>query len=98
MKESHPKTLIFVHDLASLIKIRDSILLSCRKNAYAGTETRQGNCFLSVYYSEMTEEDKHFVEEEFSKENSSIRILICTVAFGLGVNIPDVRLVFHLNE
>ena len=32
----------------------------------------------------------------FDKKESTIRLIICTVAFGLGVNIPDVRFVVHL--
>src|SRR5277367_217488 len=34
-------------------------------------------------------------EVEFPKPNSTIRVLIATVAFGIGVDIPDVTLVIH---
>jgi superfamily II DNA helicase RecQ len=33
--------------------------------------------------------------QNFVKEESTIRFIICTVAFGLGVNIPDIRFVVH---
>ena len=32
---------------------------------------------------------------DFVKEESTIRLTICTVVFGLGVNIPDERFVVH---
>jgi superfamily II DNA helicase RecQ len=37
--------------------------------------------------------DQKTIIQNFVKEESTIRLIICTVAFGLGVNIPDVRFV-----
>ena len=39
--------------------------------------------------------DQNRIVSTFIKEDSSIRILICTVAFGMGIDIPDVRRVYH---
>jgi ATP-dependent DNA helicase RecQ len=39
--------------------------------------------------------DQKTIIQNFVKEESTIRLIICTVAFGLGVNIPDVRFVVH---
>ena len=32
---------------------------------------------------------------DFQKASSNRRLLICTIAFGMGVNIPDIRYVYH---
>jgi superfamily II DNA helicase RecQ len=45
--------------------------------------------FLLVFAVQQT------IIENFVKEESTIRLTICTVVFGLGVNIPDVRFVVH---
>ncbi len=34
--------------------------------------------------------------EEFMKESSRIRIVFATEAFGMGVDIPDIRRVVHV--
>ena len=39
---------------------------------------------------------KKAVIEHFSKEQSTIRIVIATVAFGMGLDIRDVRQVLHI--
>ena len=39
--------------------------------------------------------DKKQIVNTFIKEDSSIPILICTVAFGMGIDIPDERGVNH---
>ena len=36
--------------------------------------------------------------QEFQKPSSTIRCIVCTVAFGMGINIPDVALVIHWGE
>lgn len=36
-----------------------------------------------------------FYLSEFPKENSTVRLMICTVAFGMGVDIPDIEYIFH---
>ncbi len=38
--------------------------------------------------------EKYFLSE-FPKPNSRVRCMVCTIAFGMGVNIPDIRHVFH---
>ena len=34
--------------------------------------------------------------KEISKPDSAIRLAICTVALGIGINIPDIDLIIHL--
>ena len=38
---------------------------------------------------------KEDILHEFSSTSSCVRVLICTVAFGMGVSIPDVRCIIH---
>ena len=50
---------------------------------------------IEMYHSSNTTEKQNGILEEFSKTNSKIRCLVGTIAFGMGVQIPDVRLVVH---
>lgn len=43
----------------------------------------------------MATKDQDYVLQEFSKPDSVIRLVICTIRFGLGINIPDIELDIH---
>lgn len=48
-----------------------------------------------MYHTATPEEDQTRIIKAFTSENSEIRVLIATVAFGLGINIPDIRIVVN---
>ena len=48
-----------------------------------------------MYHAGTNEEDKTRISTTFRMASSVIRVLIATVAFGMGVDIPDIRIVVH---
>ena len=50
---------------------------------------------MAVYHAEVPDKYQTYYLEEFKKPDSSIRILVCIVAFGMGVSIPDVDFVIY---
>ena len=50
---------------------------------------------VNMYNAELDEDTKHAITLDFRQEESTIRVLVCTVAFGMGVNIQTVRQVIH---
>ena len=48
-----------------------------------------------MFHSSLEDLTKTEVLVEYKKEESKIRILFCTIAFGLGVQIDDIRLIIH---
>lgn len=50
---------------------------------------------VEMYHSASPDSVKEGVLQQFPGPDSQIRVLISTVAFGMGVNIPDVRLVVN---
>jgi superfamily II DNA helicase RecQ len=43
----------------------------------------------------MANKDLEYIHHEILKSGSVIRVVICTIAFGMGINIPDIDLVIH---
>ena len=52
------------------------------------------NRHIGIYHAELSFNDQNHLET-FVKPDSPIRFVICTVAFGSGVHIPDIRIVMH---
>ena len=56
------------------------------------------NKLVSEYHAEVEDEEKERILNEFRKPDSRIRCLVSTVAFGMGIDIPDIRLIIHWGE
>jgi superfamily II DNA helicase RecQ len=48
------------------------------------------NRLVDMFHSEMDIVSKNQIIDEFTKPTSSIRLIIATSAFGMGIDIPDV--------
>lgn len=44
-----------------------------------------------MYHQSTSSKCKQIVMEEFPKLDSKLSVIFCTSAFGLGVNVPDIR-------
>ena len=54
--------------------------------------------FIGEYHAEMFETDRLRIIEDFRKPDSTMRCLVSTVAFGMGIDIPDIKLIIHWGE
>ena len=50
---------------------------------------------VDMYMSATDESVKRTIVESFCKVDSPLRVIICTIAFGMGIDCPDVRQVVH---
>jgi len=48
-----------------------------------------------AYHAGMTSHRRKIIQKEFM--NGKIKIVVATVAFGMGINKPDIRAVIHYN-
>ena len=62
--------------------------------AYRGTPSVSTR-MVDLYYADARAEDKRRILAEFRKEDTHLRCVFATIAFGLGVEIKDVRKVIH---
>ena len=48
-----------------------------------------------MYHHNTAPSNKLHVSSEFPKPDSVVRVVICTIAFGLGIDVPDIRCVIN---
>jgi len=65
------------------------------RQAYHGRVINPIERLISMYHGHIGEELREQTLSEFRKSDSRIRVLICTVAFGMGITIQDIKLVVH---
>ena len=63
-------------------------------NSYVGPQSAK-NCIYAMYHHSTPEKNKRLVSKNFRKPDSNLRVVIATAAFGMGVNVPDVRKIIH---
>ena len=83
MGQRIPKTMIYADRISTGHKLMQRLV-----DMYLGPKTH-----IQLYNAGMSEPDRALVEEEFSKPNSSIRVLICTDAMGMGADLRSVEYV-----
>jgi superfamily II DNA helicase RecQ len=66
-----------------------------REYAFRGPEKNQSNSYIALYHAWMANKDLEYILHEMSKPDSVIRLVICTIAFEMGINIPDIEVVIH---
>lgn len=50
---------------------------------------------ISMYHAHISDPLQQYTLTEFTKTDSVIRVLVCTIAFGMGIEIPDIRRVIY---
>ena len=53
------------------------------------------NALFGMYHSKITDEEKQVLTKSFMIPTGLCRVLFCTIAFGMGINIPNIRRVIH---
>ena len=53
------------------------------------------NSILLCYFGKLVEEEGQLINKMMQTPNGPLRCLICSNAFGMGINVPDVEVVIH---
>ena len=51
--------------------------------------------YVDIFHAHMDKASSSYIQTTFCKRHSHIRLLISTIAFGMGIQIPDITYVFH---
>lgn len=97
-KLSYPKSIIFVHSINQAALIYQTLLAQLGRNAYTDGNPSMDTRMVGLYHGHIGDQLREFLSNEFAKPTSVVRILVSTIAFGMGVNIPDIKSVMHYGK
>jgi ATP-dependent DNA helicase RecQ len=90
-----PKTLIFARTINAVSDIFMQLMYALGQRAFVDGVCDSDHRLVSMYHAHVSQQLQDYTLNEFSKPDSNIRVLVSTVAFGMGVEIRDIRHVIH---
>ena len=69
--------------------------LSRKTTEKVAEKLNQSGILCKAYHAGMTSEERTQVQEDFASDK--IRLIIATIAFGMGIDKSDVRYIVHFN-
>lgn len=91
-----PKAIVYCHSFAVASQIFQHMTINLGDQAFVPNQPRSAKSrLISMFTSNIGSEMKDFTISDFTNTQSTIRLLISTIAFGMGVQIPNVRYVLH---
>jgi len=91
-QQNMQKTVVFCKSINSVADIYEWLV-----DRLGGARGDVGR-LVSVFHAHISDNLRQYVMTEFRKPQSAIRVLIATVAFGLGIDIPDIAVVVHWGQ
>ena len=90
-----PKTLVYAQSITQVCDIYEAIKTELGIDAYHERQPTASNRLISMFHGSIGKGLLDFTLQMFRKKDSTLRVLICTIAFGMGIEIPDIRHVIH---
>ena len=93
-----PKTLIYCSSINKVAKLHEWFVGSLGDKAWTQDSTGGrifANRLVCQFHKSVGPELEEVILDTFPRLNTTLRVLICTVAFGMGINIPDIKYVLH---
>lgn len=91
------KIVIYVETYDELLKCYNRIMSDLKGYAYAGNVNSAFTSMITTYSGGHDEDTKEYIAAVVKNPDSIHRVIISTVSFGLGVDIPDISLVVTLS-
>ena len=93
-QENYPKTIIFASSPIKVADIYVHLMCALDSAGYVGEETPETR-LVSMYHGDIGNGLQQFTLETFPREDTYLRVLVSTIAFGMGVEVPDIRQIIH---
>jgi len=90
-----PKTVIFAHSINAVADVYGWLLNRLKRHAYRDGVVDPRQALVTMFHAHVSPALQQHVLDTFRQADSTLRVVICTIAFGMGVEIPDVRRVVH---
>ena len=94
---AQPKTLVFCRSISTCAALYKLFITTMREKSYEPLGRRQeiSTRLFAMYHARVSEDDKQLILQSMLNPNGICRVLFCTTAFGMGVDVPNVRTIFH---
>jgi hypothetical protein len=93
-RQATAKTIIYCRSIKACGLLYDYMMDQFGDAAYIGRKF-SANCLFAMYHHATRRRIKRIVAENFPRPDSCIRVVIATVAFGMGIDCPDVSMVVN---
>ena len=94
-KVSAERTIIYCQTMKQCSTLYSLVLKQLGDDVFATPERENRKRLVEMLHSISSKQNKEVVLQEMGKGNGCIRLLICTIAFGMGVNCKGVHRVIH---
>ena len=90
------KTIVFCRSIADCADLYQLFDLHLKEDGYIPRgKIHVKNALFGMYHAKITDEEKSVLLESFSRLDGTCRILFSTIAFGMGINIPNIYRIIH---
>ncbi|XP_033731720.1 ATP-dependent DNA helicase Q1-like [Pecten maximus] len=89
-----PVTIVYMESLEALSYCYQYISYCLQELQYSGEQLPENRIF-GQYHKDYTDDMKRHIVTELTKENPKIRLVLATVALGMGLNAPSISQIIH---
>ena len=90
------KTIVFCRTIETCARLYSLFTITLKEKGYVEQSVSLDACLFALYHAKITEEEKSVILQSFGKVDGKCRVLFTTIAFGMGMNICNIRRVIHL--
>ena len=92
-----PRVIIYCRSIGTCASLYKMFITSLKENSYEppGSHPSIKNHLFAMYHARVSDDDEKQIMDSMSDKNGICRVLFCTTAFGMGVDVPNVRTVIH---
>ena len=90
-----PKIILFTPSVKLTSRTYRWFLAELDNHAFMDGERKLEKRMVDMFHSHGDEDSKLRVQQAFTKPGSHIRVVMATIALGMGIDIPDLRVVIH---
>ncbi|XP_063416583.1 uncharacterized protein LOC134698773 [Mytilus trossulus] len=93
LQSTTPKTIVYCQNLRQCETLYIWLMEELESLAYLNGVVNIKNRMIEMYHSRTDESSMHRILSDFKNSESTIKIIFATVAFGLGIDIPNISIV-----
>ena len=92
-----PRVMVFWHSISSCTTLYKFFATSLKGESYnlIGSAPTTENRLFAMYHARIDENAKRAILKSLTTSGGSCRVVFCTTAFGMGVDIHDISMVIH---